>query len=214
MWNFLIDNKVHLFKSTLEHIGISALSLILAILVAVPVGILLTRNKTAAKIVLSITGVLQTVPSLAILAMMIPIFGIGKFPAIIALFLYVLLPILNNTYLGMKSVDPNTIQAGHAMGMTKKQSLRLVELPLAIPVIMSGIRLSSVYAISWATLAAYIGAGGLGDYIFNGLHLYKPELIIAGAVLVTLLALITDGILAFIEKWVTPNGLQVTKGDQ
>lgn len=214
MFEFLQNNKQELLTKTMEHISISLLSLLAAIIIAVPLGIYLTRTKTFAKIVLTVTSVLQTVPSLAILAMMIPFFGIGTLPAVIALFLYVLLPILNNTYLGVKSVDPNAIQAGRAMGMTTSQLLRFVEFPMAIPVIMSGIRLSAVYAISWATLASYIGAGGLGDFIFNGLNLYKPELIIAGAVVVTILALVTDGLLALIEKFVTPKGLIVKKGEQ
>ncbi|UBH14747.1 ABC transporter permease [Macrococcus armenti] len=214
MLTFLQENQAELLQKTWEHISISLLSLLAAIIVAVPLGILLTKSEKLAKIVLSITSILQTVPSLAILAMMIPFFGIGTVPAVIALFLYVLLPILNNTYLGIQSVNKDAKEAGRAMGMTQNQVLRMVELPLAVPVIMSGIRLSAVYAISWATLASYIGAGGLGDFIFNGLNLYQPKLIIAGAVVVTILALITDFILNYIEKITTPNGLLVSKGDK
>lgn len=214
MLTFLQENQAELLQKTWEHISISLLSLIAAIIVAVPLGILLTKSEKLAKVVLSITSILQTVPSLAILAMMIPFFGIGTVPAVIALFLYVLLPILNNTYLGIQSVNKDAKEAGRAMGMTQNQVLRMVELPLAVPVIMSGIRLSAVYAISWATLASYIGAGGLGDFIFNGLNLYQPELIIAGAVVVTILALVTDFILNYVEKITTPNGLLVSKGDK
>lgn len=161
MLAFLQENQAELLEKTWEHISISLLSLLAAIIVAVPLGIVLTKSDKLAKIVLSITSVLQTVPSLAILAMMIPFFGIGTVPAVIALFLYVLLPILNNTYLGIQSVNKDAREAGRAMGMTQNQLLRMVELPLAVPVIMSGIRLSAVYAISWATLASYIGAGDL-----------------------------------------------------
>lgn len=214
MLTFLQENQAELLQKTWEHISISLLSLVAAIIVAVPLGIMLTKSDKLAKVVLSITSVLQTVPSLAILAMMIPFFGIGTVPAVIALFLYVLLPILNNTYLGIQSVNKDAKEAGRAMGMTQNQILRMVELPLAVPVIMSGIRLSAVYAISWATLASYIGAGGLGDFIFNGLNLYQPKLIIAGAVVVTLLALITDFILAYVEKITTPRGLLVSKGEK
>lgn len=214
MLEFLQENQAELLEKTWEHISISLLSLLAAIIVAVPLGIVLTKSDKLAKIVLSITSVLQTVPSLAILAMMIPFFGIGTVPAIIALFLYVLLPILNNTYLGIQSVNKDAREAGRAMGMTQNQLLRMVELPLAVPVIMSGIRLSAVYAISWATLASYIGAGGLGDFIFNGLNLYQPKLIIVGAVVVTLLALVTDFVLAYIEKITTPRGLVVSKGEK
>ncbi len=214
MLAFLQENQAELLEKTWEHISISLLSLLAAIIVAVPLGIVLTKSDKLAKVVLSITSVLQTVPSLAILAMMIPFFGIGTVPAVIALFLYVLLPILNNTYLGIQSVNKDAREAGRAMGMTQNQLLRMVELPLAVPVIMSGIRLSAVYAISWATLASYIGAGGLGDFIFNGLNLYQPKLIIAGAVVVTLLALVTDFALAYIEKITTPRGLVVSKGEK
>lgn len=214
MLAFLQENQAELLEKTWEHISISLLSLLAAIIVAVPLGIVLTKSDKLAKIVLSITSVLQTVPSLAILAMMIPFFGIGTVPAVIALFLYVLLPILNNTYLGIQSVNKDAREAGRAMGMTQNQLLRMVELPLAVPVIMSGIRLSAVYAISWATLASYIGAGGLGDFIFNGLNLYQPKLIIAGAVVVTLLALVTDFVLVYIEKITTPRGLVVSKGEK
>ncbi|MCY1029136.1 ABC transporter permease, partial [Mammaliicoccus sciuri] len=163
-------------------------------------------TKKLAKVVLSIASVLQTVPSLAVLALMIPFLGVGKLPAILALFIYILLPILNNTYIGINNVDKNVKAAGLSMGMTKFQEMFMIELPLAISVIMSGVRLSSVYAISWATLASFIGAGGLGDFIFNGLNLYQPDLIIGGAISVTLIALIMDFVLSKVELWVTPKG--------
>ena len=122
--------------------------------------------------------------------------GVGRVPAIIALSAYILLPILNNTIIGVKNIDPNVKEAAKSMGMTRMQLIWNVELPIAIPLILSGIRLSSVYVISWATLASYIGAGGLGDFVFNGLNSYQPELIISAAVMVTLLALIADFILS------------------
>ena len=142
---------------------------------------------------------------------MIPIFGVGKTPAIIALFLYVLLPILSNTVLGVQNIDENIKQAGLSMGMTRFQLMKSVELPLALPLIMGGIRLSSVYVISWATLASYVGAGGLGDFIFNGLNLYNANMIIVAAILVTALALIADMLLALVERWTIPKGLKVEK---
>lgn len=142
---------------------------------------------------------------------MIPIFGVGKTPAIVALFVYVLLPILNNTILGVKNIDKNVIQAGTSMGMTRLQLMKDVQLPLALPMIISGIRLSSVYVISWATLASYVGAGGLGDLVFNGLNLYQPPMIITAAILVTAIALIVDFLLSLVEKWVVPKGLKVSR---
>ncbi len=211
MIEFLQVNGNELLQKTLEHFYISLLALLLAMIVAIPLGILLTRTKKLAKVVLSIASVLQTVPSLAVLALMIPFIGVGKLPAILALFIYILLPILNNTYIGINNVDKNVKAAGLSMGMTKFQEMFMIELPLAISVIMSGVRLSSVYAISWATLASFIGAGGLGDFIFNGLNLYQPDLIIGGAISVTLIALIMDFVLSKIELWVTPKGLKVSR---
>ena len=211
MIEFLQVNGNELLQKTLEHFYISLLALLLAMIVAIPLGILLTRTKKLAKVVLSIASVLQTVPSLAVLALMIPFLGVGKLPAILALFIYILLPILNNTYIGINNVDKNVKAAGLSMGMTKFQEMFMIELPLAISVIMSGVRLSSVYAISWATLASFIGAGGLGDFIFNGLNLYEPDLIIGGAISVTLIALIMDFVLSKVELWVTPKGLKVSR---
>ncbi|QDR63788.1 ABC transporter permease [Mammaliicoccus sciuri] len=211
MIEFLQVNGNELIQKTLEHFYISLLALLLAMIVAIPLGILLTRTKKLAKVVLSIASVLQTVPSLAVLALMIPFLGVGKLPAILALFIYILLPILNNTYIGINNVDKNVKAAGLSMGMTKFQEMFMIELPLAISVIMSGVRLSSVYAISWATLASFIGAGGLGDFIFNGLNLYQPDLIIGGAISVTLIALIMDFVLSKVELWVTPKGLKVSR---
>lgn len=199
-----------LISKTIEHFYISIIALLIAIVVAVPLGILLSKTTRTANVVLTIAGVLQTIPTLAVLAIMIPIFGVGKTPAIVALFIYVLLPILNNTVLGVKNIDKNVIQAGQSMGMTKMQLMKDVELPLALPLIISGIRLSSVYVISWATLASYVGAGGLGDLVFNGLNLYQPPMIISAAILVTLLALIVDFLLSLVEKWAVPKGLKVS----
>lgn len=187
-----------------EHLYISLFALVLGVIVAVPIGIALTRSEKAANIIIGLASVFQTIPSLSLLAIMIPIFGIGTKPAVVALFIYSLLPILRNTYQGMKSVDKNIIDAAKGMGMTNLQSIIQVELPLAAPIIMSGIRLSAVYVIAWATLSAYIGAGGLGDIIFNGLNTFKVSVIIAGTVPVSLLALLMDFILGKAEALVTP----------
>ena len=211
MRDFFAQYGEELVSKTIEHFYISIISLLIAIVVAVPLGILLSKTKRTANVVLTIAGVLQTVPTLAILALMIPIFGVGKTPAIVALFIYVLLPILNNTVLGVQNIDKNIIEAGTSMGMTKLQLMKDVELPLALPFIISGIRLSSVYVISWATLASYIGAGGLGDLVFNGLNLYEPPMIISAAILVTCLALLIDFLLSLVEKWAGPKGLKVSR---
>ncbi|MFV0560225.1 MAG: ABC transporter permease [Enterococcus sp.] len=208
MSSFFNQYGSELLTKTYEHIYISAFSLFLGILFAVPFGILLTRFQKAASLIIGLTSALQTVPSLALLTLMIPIFGVGKTPAIIALFIYSLLPILRNTYIGMKNVDWNYRDVAKGMGMTTWESIRMVEIPIALPTIMSGIRLAAVYVIAWATLASYIGAGGLGDFIFSGLNNYQPELIFAGTIPVTLLALLADFLLGILENKLTPIALK------
>jgi osmoprotectant transport system permease protein len=156
-------------------------------------------------------NIFQTLPSLAILAFFIPILGVGKIPAIVALFFYSVLPILRNTYAGVQGVNKNLLESGKGIGMTTWEQIRLVELPLAVPVIMAGVRTSTIYLIGWTTLAAFIGGGGLGDYILIGLQLYQPEFIIAGAIPVTILAVIIDLSLMKLEKKVTPEGLKGLK---
>lgn len=208
MINFLQENGVQLLFKTWQQLYISAIAIALGMLVAIPLGIVLTRLPKTAKIVLGIASMLQTVPSLALLALMIPIFGIGKIPAIIALFIYSLLPILRNTYLGMDGVDRNLIDAAKGMGMTNWQSVIRVQIPFALPVIMTGVRLAAVYVIAWATLASYIGAGGLGDFIFSGLNLYQPAFIIGGTIPVMIMALLVDWSLGKLEKRLTPINLR------
>lgn len=208
MENFFAEYGNDIVQKSLQHLYISAVALVLGVLVAVPLGVLLTRFKRVATIVISVTSALQTVPSLALLALMIPIFGVGKIPAIIALFIYSLLPILRNTYIGMKNVSHDYVDVAKGMGMTNLQSIFSVELPLAMPTIMAGIRLAAVYVIAWATLASYIGAGGLGDLIFSGLNNYQPALIFAGTIPVTILALLADYLLGLLEKILTPSAIR------
>ena len=186
-----------------EHFYLSFLAIFLGILVAVTLGALLTRVEKGSETVMKVVGVFQTIPSLALLSIMIPFFGIGKIPAVIALFLYSLLPILRNTYVGIKSVDATYLDAAKGMGMSQMQRLVQIELPLAMGVIMAGIRVSTVYVISWTTLASYIGAGGLGDFIFNGLNLYRMDLVLMGTIPITLLALLSDALLKRSEAKLT-----------
>lgn len=211
MMEFLNEYGGELIEKMFEHFYISIISLAIGILIAVPLGILLAKNKKLSRGVLTTAGVLQTIPTLAILALMIPLFGVGKTPAIIALSIYILLPILNNTILGVQNIDGDVKEAAKSMGMTAFQIMRSIDFPLSLPLIMSGIRLSSVYVISWATLASYIGAGGLGDFVFNGLNFYDPIMIVSAATLVTVLALITDFLLSLVEKWTVPKGLKVSR---
>ncbi|UTL72062.1 ABC transporter permease [Bacillus halotolerans] len=208
---FLQTNGGEPLYKTYEHITISLIAVILGVAAAVPLGIVLTRMKKGAGTIIGIVNIIQTLPSLAILAFFIPLLGVGKVPAIVALFFYSVLPILRNTYTGIRGVNKNLLESGKGIGMTATEQIRLVELPLAAPVIMAGIRTSTIYLIGWATLASFIGGGGLGDYIFIGLNLYQPEYILGGAVPVTILAIVIDYVLALTERKITPAGLQGMK---
>ncbi|MEK4536745.1 ABC transporter permease [Peribacillus sp. FSL K6-1552] len=209
--DFLQTNWLELLYKAWEHLYISMIAVFLGILVAVPLGILLTRMKKSASIIIGIANIMQTLPSLAVLAFFIPFLGVGKIPAIIALFFYSVLPILRNTYTGIKGVNKNLLESGRGIGMTSCERIRLVEFPLALSVIMAGIRTASVYLIGWATLASFIGGGGLGDYIFIGLNLYQTEYIIAGAVPVIIMAILVDYVFSIIERKVVPKGLKGMK---
>lgn len=193
------DRKGELAGALLEHIQISLIALVFAVLIAIPLGIYLTNKQRFAESVIGASAVLQTIPSLALLGLLIPLLGIGKVPAIIALVAYALLPILRNTYTGIKEVDPSLIEAATAMGMTTWKRLTKVELPLAMPVIMAGIRTSMVLIVGTATLAALIGAGGLGDLILLGIDRNNPSLIVLGAIPAALLALAFDFLLKKFE---------------
>ena len=204
MIDWLTANGTRLLEKIFEHINMFAIALFAGILIAVPLGIFISRYKKTSQIIISITSVLQTFPSLAVLAIMVPILGIGKMPAVVALCLYSLLPILRNTYLGIVSVDPSIVDVAKGQGLSSFQILKLVLLPLAAPVIMSGIRVSGVYLIAWTTIAAYIGAGGLGDFIYTGLQNYDINYILGGTIPVSLMAIIFDLLLGKLEQKVTP----------
>lgn len=190
------------------HLKLTLLALCCAIFVAVPLGILLYRHSTASKIVLYLTGILQTIPSIALLALMIPLLGIGMLPAVIALFLYALLPILRNTVMGLVSVDPTLRQVATAIGLSTWNKLRLLELPMAMPVILAGIRTAAVINVGTATLAAFIGAGGLGEFIVTGLALNNTTLILQGAIPSALLAILMELAFEGIEWMVVPQHLR------
>jgi osmoprotectant transport system permease protein len=195
--------------AVVQHIQLVALSMLIAILLGVPLGILVSRVKFLQGPVLGLAGILQTIPSLALLGFMIPFFGIGVTTAVIALFLYSLLPIVRNTFTGIKDVDKAVVQAAKGMGMTNWQILAKVELPLSLSVIMAGIRTSTVINVGTATLAAFIGAGGLGDFIFLGISRSLDALVLIGAVPAAILALLIDYLLGRLELVVTPKGLKI-----
>jgi osmoprotectant transport system permease protein len=192
---------------TVEHLGLSAAALALGVLVAVPLGLALERRRRIAESVIRAVGVTQTVPSLALLAFMIPLLGIGVRPAIVALWIYSLFPILRNTYTGVRDAGPEVVQAARALGMTPGQVLRWVRLPLALPVILAGVRTAAVLLVGTATLAAFIGAGGLGEPIVTGLQLADTWQILSGAIPAALLAILVDGALALVERALRPRGV-------
>ncbi len=194
------EQSSKIWEQLLAHIGLTFISLFIAIIIAVPLGIFIARKKKFAGMVLGITGVLQTIPSIALLGFMIPLLGIGPKPAIVALFLYALLPILRNTYTGITGVDAAVRDAANGMGLSRMQVLFKVELPLAFPVIMAGIRTATVINVGVATLAAYIAAGGLGEFIFGGIALNNTNMILAGAIPAALLAIVLDFLLGLLQK--------------
>ncbi|MFD0715805.1 glycine betaine ABC transporter substrate-binding protein [Paenibacillus sp. GCM10027626] len=208
LWDMIVSRWDDIAAATLEHIQISFIALIIAIFISIPTGLALTRFPRLASPVIGIASLFQTIPSLALLGFMIPVLGIGITPAIVALTVYALLPILRNTYTGIMNVEKPIKEAGIGMGMTSWQVMTKVELPLALNVIMAGIRTATVMLIGVATLASLIGAGGLGDLIFRGISTVNTELILAGTIPAALLALIFDFLLERMERAVTPRGIR------
>jgi osmoprotectant transport system permease protein len=200
MIDFLIEKSPELLIKFREHVVLTGVSTSFAILAGVPLGILITRHKTIRGIVLAAAGVVQTIPSLAMLAFLLPLLGIGIKPAIVALTLYAFLPIIRNTYTGLTNISDEIIEAATGVGFTPKQMLCLVELPLALPVIFAGIRTAAVIGVGIATLSSFIGAGGLGDFINRGIALNNTNLILLGAGAAAIFALTIDFFLGFVES--------------
>ncbi len=204
---YIIENHTHILEKTGEHIYLAGIAVLLACAIGIPIGFLITNNKKASGVVIGIANVIQTIPSLALFAFAMPVFGIGSDNAIFALFLYALLPIIKNTLIGIKNVDAATIEAARGMGMSKAQIMFKVEIPLAIPVIMGGVRIATVTGIGIATIATLIGAGGLGQLIYQGIGMMDYEMIFAGAISSAILALTADFLLGLVEKKLTSRGL-------
>ncbi len=205
--SYLWGRRGEILRLTLRHLLLVGISLLAAVLVALPLGLLLERARGGAESVIRGAGLLQTIPGIALLAFMLPLLGIGVVPAVLALFLYSLYPILRNTFTGVRDASPDAVAAARALGMTPLQILRLVRLPLAAPVILAGIRTAAVIDVGTATLAAFIGAGGLGDPIVAGLALADTRMILSGAIPAALLALAVDGALGLVERVVKPGGV-------
>jgi osmoprotectant transport system permease protein len=202
-----------ILSKTIVHLQLTVLSLLMAMLIAIPLGILVYHYAAAAKPILYFTGLLQTIPSIALLALMIPLFGIGFVPAIIALFLYALLPILRNTTIALFSIDPLLKKVARGIGLTPWQRLRYIEIPLSTPTIFAGIKTAAVISIGTATLAAFIGAGGLGEFIVTGLSLNNTTMILKGAIPAAILAILVEFLFEFLERIFVPRHLQQKVGN-
>ena len=208
LWQFMLQNQAEVLELTLEHLWLVGLSTLFAVLVGIPLGILITRWPRLNKPVLGSANLIQTIPSLALFGFLLPAPWIGSRAdrlAILALTLYALLPIIRNTYTGIKGVDPAVLEAGRGMGLTDRQLLMKVELPLSLGVIIAGVRVATVISVGLATIAAAIGAGGLGEYIFRGLAMVNNAVILAGAIPAAALALLADFGLGWLEKKLQPN---------
>jgi len=206
-WSFITQNRYEVATLTLEHLWIVGISTLLAVAMGIPLVVLITRKRSLHKPVIAVANVIQTIPSLALFGFLLPAPWIGERAerlAILALTLYALLPLIRNTYVGITSVDRAVVDAARGMGLTDWQLLYKVELPLAASVILAGIRVALVISIGLATIAAAIGAGGLGELIFRGLAMVNNSVILAGAVPSALMALLADGILGWLEKRFTP----------
>ncbi len=202
-WSFFADHRAEILMETLNHLALVAIAMVIAILIGVPLGMALVRRRALRAAALGIANVFQTIPSLALFGFLIPIpliGGIGRRTAIVALVVYALLPILRNTYVGLAGVDPAVLEAAEAMGMTDRQILWRVRLPLSLSVILAGIRTATVITVGVATIAAAIGAGGLGSFIFRGVALVSNAVILAGAIPAALLALSADLALGWAER--------------
>jgi len=203
LWQFMLQNRTEVLELTFEHLKLVGISTFLAVLVGIPLGILITRWPSLNKPVLGGANIIQTIPSLALFGFLLPAPWIGARAdrlAILALALYALLPLIRNTYAGIQGVDRSIVEAGRGMGMTDRQLLFQVELPLALGVIIAGVRVATVISVGLATIAAAIGAGGLGEYIFRGLAMVNNQVILAGAIPAAAMALLADVSLGWIEK--------------
>lgn len=214
-FSYLFAHPSKILELALQHLKLVSVSGILAVLIAVPLGILITRPKFKkfGKMVINVINVFQTIPSLALVGIMLPIFGLGFIPAVVALILKALLPILRNTYAGINDVDEAMLEAGKGMGMSNLQILFKIELPLAMKVIIAGIRTSLVINVGTAALVFLVGGGGLGNLIFTGIALVDMAMIVAGAIPTALLAVIVDYVLGKIQAILTPRGLDVEVED-
>lgn len=212
LFNYLTDHWKQIISLLFEHIQMTAIAVGFAILIGVPLGILISYVRKLDRPIIGIANVVQAIPSMALLGLAIPLLGIGVLPAVVMVIIYSLLPIIKNTYTGIASIDPQLVEAAKGIGLTKWQVLSKVKLPMSLPVIMAGVRISAVTAVGLMTMAAFIGAGGLGYLVFSGIRTVNNLQILAGAIPACILALIVDFLMGLVEKLVTPISLQKAFG--
>lgn len=209
---YLFENKEQIITLTMDHLKLTIVSVLLAILIGVPLGILISYIKKFSKPVLGVANIIQAIPSMALLGASIPLLGIGTVPATVMVILYSLLPIIKNTYIGISNIAPETLESARGIGLKKSQILTKIQIPLALPVIMAGVRISAVTAVGLMTMAAFIGASGLGVLVFSGIRTINNNQILAGAIPACILALLIDFLASLVEKLVTPISLQKSSG--
>ena len=207
-WQFIVAHPDRFFAALTTHIALSVSALGFAIAIALPIGVLLADRHRAATVAITVANVGRTLPSLAVLALVMPILGTGFVPSLFALTLLALPPILINTFTALRQVDPDIVDAARGMGMTRAEIMRRVELPLAMPIIFAGIRTAAVQVVSGAVLAAYIGGGGLGDFITAGIAMMAMPQLLVGAIPATLLAIGADRLFGYLQKALTPLGMR------
>lgn len=212
--NFTLERKDQIFNLFLQHIELTVFAVVVSIIIGVPLGILITRVRKLSTPIIAIANIAQSIPSLALLGFLIPVFGIGSKPSIIMVVIYSLLPIIKNTYTGLINIDAPVIEAATGVGLTKSQILLKISIPLAMPIIMSGIRISAVTAVGLMTIAAFVGAGGLGYLVFSGVQTVNNNMILAGAIPACFLALFLDFIIGKVEGLVVPEGIRIAKGEK
>ena len=200
LFSFFTSRWETILDLTVEHFMMVLIAMVISVILGTTVGIIITMNRKVARIVLNITNVMMTIPSLALFSLLIPILGIGKAPAIVGLVAYTQLPIVRNVYTGITNINPSIIEAARGMGLTEMKILYKIKIPLAFPVIMTGIRTATVMGIGIGAIAGYIGAGGLGVYIFRGISRTNDNMVLIGAILISIIAILTDKLLDKVQK--------------